>query len=1136
MSKATVAPPSPAAIPSPAAAPLPVPRLSPEFLAAENRRHDRVLAALVVLVAFILASFPVVNSDVWMRLRTGQLIVNGEFTFWEDPFCYTSAGAVWVHTSWLFDVLVYAIYRVAEGAGLVLFRGLLVVVLTTLLLLIRRPGSSLFVSAFCICLAMVVVSQRLFLRSEMISFLFLGMTLYLLVRPGLRSPPAALRRLVGLTQNRLWIFLPPLFALWANLDDRFFLGPLTVLLFLAGEALQSFFRPDREEEDALTAAERRNLLVVSLVGIAACLLNPFTVFVFQIPGEWSSETYRAFQDQFRLIASASPFGKRYFQRGGLEQFAFRPLGLSIAEWSYYPLVFVGLVSFGMTWRQWRLWRVLVWLSFFGLSAWQVRNTALFAVVAGPVTALNLQDWALARFGEEPSVRRGWVALGQSGRVLLLVAVLILAALMIIPNQTPVRGGGPDQRLGIIHNRGGLGWSMAQDESLELASRQLAQWHREQKLPGHAFNYQWQDQPDYWAWFAPESKSFIDQRLKLHSRATAKAFVDTHEALGNTGKPDAQPYRWQQVFREHGVSHLVVSTDSKVWFPDPSDPSGKRRFGFPLVDFLLEDAEHWVQLNYCDGRNFVLAWRGSPLWKPGQLEELRFDTRREAFQQPRGVPETRESPTLGRSPWLALLTGEAGREPTGYAEAEWYHRRHQFEQMRDGQYRPPFLAAMVALTRTPLVSMYMPLVQPAYGANLHLAVRAIRRSVAENPFHAESYQRMFEIYRSLYALEQIEGRFPNPLREAQMLAALRRAAYLMPEEPLVHQHLAIFYLEKEYLDLALKHYAFYREARSRRGGEINPSQEALDKALEEDMKRADGRWRGTVVRYQSNIRPTMQDGISRARWALKNDRLSQANPAFRREDGRLTREAIAEYMAAVEQLMAHSPGQGAVGFLELAELLMDIGYLGESHPYDPPVVLRWQDSRLLVGFGYFSRDLYSELIKAGVPDPYLARYHKLTAQAAAAYGDYDAAIAHLSQVAEFRKVASVRQMLRAADLQARGGSPEQPSSYEAAGLGYQAVYESKDRAAQFYYMGLMALEAGWTQRGSGSGVDRGPRGPSAAELFRTALADIDSLAPFKLPAGYYYYQITGEGITTTAEKDPSKDGPSKGKQEQGGQPR
>ena len=44
--------------------------LTPARLAAENARHDRILAGLVVLLGFLLASFPVSNADAWLHLRS----------------------------------------------------------------------------------------------------------------------------------------------------------------------------------------------------------------------------------------------------------------------------------------------------------------------------------------------------------------------------------------------------------------------------------------------------------------------------------------------------------------------------------------------------------------------------------------------------------------------------------------------------------------------------------------------------------------------------------------------------------------------------------------------------------------------------------------------------------------------------------------------------------------------------------------------------------------------------------------------------------------------------------------------------------------------------------------------------------
>src|SRR5262245_38105483 len=52
-------------------------------------RHSRVdlaLAVLVLSLAFLAASFPARNSDLWFHLATGRRLAQGQYTFGTDPF------------------------------------------------------------------------------------------------------------------------------------------------------------------------------------------------------------------------------------------------------------------------------------------------------------------------------------------------------------------------------------------------------------------------------------------------------------------------------------------------------------------------------------------------------------------------------------------------------------------------------------------------------------------------------------------------------------------------------------------------------------------------------------------------------------------------------------------------------------------------------------------------------------------------------------------------------------------------------------------------------------------------------------------------------------------------------------------
>src|SRR5262249_36220219 len=160
---------------------------------------------------------------------------------------------------------VYELYTTLGGPALVVLKALIVTVLAGVLLAFRRPGQSLWVPVACTALALLVMSPRLVLAPSVVSLLFLAVTLLLLQR---RPRPGA-----PLVRDPRW-WLVPLFALWVNLDAWFFLGPLTVALWLVGEVLQTYLPQARptEAEPEPNGPARLGLLLGA--GLVACLLNP----------------------------------------------------------------------------------------------------------------------------------------------------------------------------------------------------------------------------------------------------------------------------------------------------------------------------------------------------------------------------------------------------------------------------------------------------------------------------------------------------------------------------------------------------------------------------------------------------------------------------------------------------------------------------------------------------------------------------------------------------------------------------------------------------------------------------------------------------------------------------------------------
>ena len=198
----------------------------PEALLRRIHVLESALAALLLGFAFLVASFRAGNSDLFLHLATGRMIAQGAFDFGNDPFTFTAQG-VWVNHNWLCDLVAYWLYQMGGAGGIVLVvcKALLVTGLAWMMFRAgSMPGRPWWVPASCALLGFLAASTRFTLHPLVLSCFLLGTTMLLLFR-------------VGPSSRAVWL-LPILCAVWVNLDEWFFLGPLTIGLFLLGEWLQ----------------------------------------------------------------------------------------------------------------------------------------------------------------------------------------------------------------------------------------------------------------------------------------------------------------------------------------------------------------------------------------------------------------------------------------------------------------------------------------------------------------------------------------------------------------------------------------------------------------------------------------------------------------------------------------------------------------------------------------------------------------------------------------------------------------------------------------------------------------------------------------------------------------------------------
>jgi hypothetical protein len=858
------------------------------------------LSLAVFLLAFLSASFVARNSDLWFHLATGRLVAQGHFSFGTDPFAYTTGSAYWVCHAWLFDLGLYALYELAGGTALVVLKAVLVAALAGLLLRVRRCGAGVGLPALCTSLAVVAMSPRLLVQPTCVSYFLLGLTFWLLWRPYAQKDE--------LSARPTHVVLLFVFALWVNIDEWFFLGPLLVALFWLGERL---------------GGQRQTPAWLVPAGLAACLLNPHTFHAFTLPPELSAVPWTSglrqdvrFQGLF-----ASPWQLGYLST---------PAGLA-----YLTLTLLGLASFVVSWQALRGWRLVVWLPFALLAAWQARAIPFFAVVAAPITALNWQD-ALSTKAPVPRTTPRFVPGLAYG--LLLSALLALSLLTW-----------PGWLAGSSRQGRHVAWDLQADPSLEQAAETLSDWRRQGLLAaGERVFAVSAEVAQYGAWFCPGEKHFFDHRFALFPD-TAKDYETVCRALLPGLAPDeheagSEPRDdWRQVLRKHGVGVVVFH-----------DREPQRLFA--VLRRLAGDPAHWTLLHVA-GQVVIAGWNEAR--PPGAFAPLAFNPERLAYgsQDERARLDLGPAPMQGpehlppRRDWWARLARPPAVSSWESAAATMY--LHYFDDSAAAQDRRqrrealgacaaslaglPALPAALPQVLFELASSHQVLFPPRarqafivreqlgpFFAELAqrppalplLAVRAARRAVAASPEDTSAWLRLGQAYlllRDVTCERSAEGLLPPlaELRHVQIVTALEQAVRLDPDLEAAHRELAFLYGQRQYFDQALEHRR--EEVRLARRAGPRPGEKAEEWADRMELLEKD------TAKLEELVR-SRRKAYAAAAGALQGERLAQAGLALKLG---LARQALEEILLPAPADLLGTPGIK----LEL-ELLLALGRVEE----------------------------------------------------------------------------------------------------------------------------------------------------------------------------------------------------------------
>ena len=414
--------------------------------------------------------------EVWVHLRTGGWILQNHSIpqkglFSQDP------NLPWIDSSWLFDVLLAAVYRLVGLRAIPILLMLLKVALAVVTFCLARVGRANFWAAVVLSAVAQYVIPGLQPLPYVLSIGFFAVELRLLLRS----------RQTGVTRNLFW--LPVLFVLWANLHLQFVAGLALLALFVIAVLLENMLRAHRGSwlHERVLPLDLKQVGIASLLSLLATLANPYTVHLFPAayPSLYSSVAFEHFIEM-RAMSFRRP---QDYVLMLLVMAAFLALGRlrSLLPFELMALMAAAAVGFRIERDAW-----LVVLAATGVIA---SVLALKRDEVEPLDRANLDRANLDRTNLVSTVHspeRIWAAV-------LTAAVLLIAALRL---------PGP---------------SSLMEKVSQGFPVKACNYVRENHLPQPLFNdYSW---GSFLTWYLPEYPVAVDSRVELYGDDVLSSYFD-----------------------------------------------------------------------------------------------------------------------------------------------------------------------------------------------------------------------------------------------------------------------------------------------------------------------------------------------------------------------------------------------------------------------------------------------------------------------------------------------------------------------------------------------------------------------------------------------------------------------------------
>ncbi len=312
---------------------------------------------LVGILAIVFSIRNIYGEDIGFHLQSAKWMIENRAFPANDTFTYTATNNAYIDLNWIYQLLNYFFYSIAESIGLIFLNSFLII--SSIYFVIKRSKyNSWIFFPWLLLLSIIAVSPLFEIRPHAVSWLFLNISLYILQEyyDG---------------NKKIIKWLPFIMLFWVNMHSLFILG----LVCLGCYFISIYINKKTLIKETLKWGS---------LSVLICFINPYGWKGFYLPFQQlgAIQAGNIFKENIKELQSPIDFA----------QYAGSLFDILFKKWIYFDLfVLIFIILIIVNFKRYKLHHFLLFIIFFYFAFSATKNSGYFIFAVTPFLALRNEE-------------------------------------------------------------------------------------------------------------------------------------------------------------------------------------------------------------------------------------------------------------------------------------------------------------------------------------------------------------------------------------------------------------------------------------------------------------------------------------------------------------------------------------------------------------------------------------------------------------------------------------------------------------------------------------------------------------------------------------------------------------------------